>query len=396
MTSSSPILIVGGGIGGLAAACLFGQNAIPVIVFEQRSFETLETGAGLQLSPNATRILYGLGIGPEVRARAHEPTRLHIQSLEPSWGQSRITSMDFSACETTYGFPYWTIRRWDLHQILYQHVRSLPSVTLCPEHTCEAFTIQGNMAEIIAQTPSGKSTFTGHMIIGADGVHSRVRQWIYGTTGIRPSGMCAFRYVLSAPNLPEPWTTDSGLWLSPQGHIVHYPLGMKKDINVVAVQKNPISLHSSHNLERWIRKVPEGLSWLSEFLKPDTLWQPYTLYTPTQKAPYWGDPHRRAFLLGDSAHPIFPFLAQGAALALEDAHALFQSFHRSSGNPSRFFAHYTKVRGPRTHFIRGRTLFTGHMYHMPSILTPFRNLGLSLLGSKGLQGLQRPIYGFKN
>src|SRR5579883_1997844 len=118
MTSSSPILIVGGGIGGLAAACLFGQNAIPVIVFEQRSFETLETGAGLQLSPNATRILYGLGIGPEVRARAHEPTRLHIQSLEPSWGQSRITSMDFSACETTYGFPYWTIRRWDLHQIL--------------------------------------------------------------------------------------------------------------------------------------------------------------------------------------------------------------------------------------------------------------------------------------
>jgi salicylate hydroxylase len=391
---SKPILISGGGIGGLATACFLGQKGFPVLVFEQRSFDNLEIGLGLQLSPNATRILHMLGLDATEKFSAHQPKALHIHTLKRLQSH-QLASLNFPHGAQNDTFPYWTLRRSELHRRLYAYACTLPSVTLYGEHIYTQFTVQGKEIQLTTLSSHGETSHEGQLLIGADGIHSPIRHHLSPLHTLSPSGMCAFRRVVSSTHIPDIWRENAGLWLSPNGHIVHYPLDETGTLNIVVVQKNrKYTVGKSPFSEKWLVDLPKPLHWLSTFTATPEGWQPHPLYISSQRAPFWGDSVRRTLLLGDSAHPILPFLAQGAGLALEDAYALSLSFAETRGNMPDLFLRYTQARHIRTQFIQAQTRFIGHMYHLPSFLTPFRNCALRVLGSYIIPRLQNPIYSY--
>lgn len=365
------VLIAGGGIGGLASAIALGRCGIETSVLERSSF-TEETGAGIQLGPNATRALKTLGVLEAIEPFAFRPEAI---SIHDGISGRRLASVPLGKrAEQRYGAPYLTLHRADLHAGLRKGAQGLTTVQLRPNFAVA--TIETQRDALIAKDAAGAAA-TGTSLIGADGLWSTVRSLVWPEASLRFTGATAWRALVPRRGLPSPFDAPVvGLWLGPRAHLVHYPVRGGDDLNVVAVAEGGVGSQGwnqagdagalKSRFDRWAKDA-------RSLLERAAGWRSWSLYrlTPLRS---WSS--GAIALLGDAAHPVLPFLAQGAALAIEDALALAGSMEACPGDPSAAFRRYEALRRPRAAQVQRLSQRFGRIYHLGGPMRLVRNLVL--------------------
>lgn len=393
---TEPVLVAGGGIGGLAAAHALARQGVSVILVEQaQAFG--EVGAGLQLGPNAVRVLEDWGLGQALHACAAFPEEICARDAHSArqLGRLRLGPV----IRARYGMPYATVHRVDLHSLLLDAVRTHPGVQL---HLGERVAAYDEHADGIRLTLESEQVLHGQALLGCDGLWSRVRHQMLGAEPVRASGHLAYRGLVPTdelpPSLSRPVVT---VWLGPRLHVVHYPVRSGEFFNVVAVVEGVLGhghggevgsdpqswTHQAHahDLRRALGPACGDLIGMIEAVPEWKLW------ALNDRPPVTG-PHEhaqgRVALLGDAAHPLRPYLAQGAAMAIEDAWTigrLVAMEHRAGrqaiGWPGVFEA-FARTRWARNAQVQQRSARNGSIFHADGLLRLGRNLSLALLGER--------------
>lgn len=387
MTHPLPVLIAGGGIGGLATAIALDREDVQTQVLERSAFDN-EAGAGIQLGPNATRILQPLGVLDELLPKTFRPKAVWL--FDGVSGRKLATVPLGETAERRYGAPYVTAHRADLHGALRTVAANASHVTLTPDFTVAGIEDGGG----VRVAGLDGSRLRGSALVGADGIWSTVREWVAPEARLSFTGATAFRSLLPLGALPSPFSAPVvGLWLGPRTHLVHYPVRGGEALNVVAVTE------SGRNEEGWNRSAETEtvLANFSRWCAParDLLeraqnWRAWSLFQLSQ-LPHW---HRDAVvLLGDAAHPILPYLAQGAALAIEDAAALADLVGAARDRPERAFRAYEATRRARADRVRRTSRRLGRAYHIgDEILGDMARIARNAI--LGLRGEDATLRGF--
>ncbi len=387
------IIIVGAGIGGLTAALALAAHGHSVKIIEQRT-NLAEPGAGLQLSPNVSRLLINLGFENALERLATEPRRSIIRNSRTGQIISEMTQGP--QMRRRFGAPYWVIHRSDLHATLLDAARTCPNLILKVGRSIQSIEQDDNSAAItITSTSGSQETLTADIIIGADGVWSKTRKAVGDPRAAAYTGYVAWRAVVPKEAAPEALAgNETGLWLGPRYHIVHYPVSSGRKINIVAVErrKKPVDgwtapgngtelLHSlGHSISPELRTL---LACPEEWL----LWSLCDL--PARKLA-----HGRIALIGDAAHPVLPFLAQGAAMAIEDAILLSSLLAADVDNPRQALTRYENERLTRVQRIQKEARKNGRIYHAGSLVAAGRNFILKRLGPQGMMDRYAWLYGW--
>jgi salicylate hydroxylase len=372
----NPILIAGGGIGGLTTALALARIGQPSILIEQRT-RIDEVGAGIQLSPNASRILIELGLGPALAKVVAEPQWLKIHSGKSG---KRLGGMPLGdAMQSRYGAPYWTIHRADLQTILLDAVRGSDHIRLAFGRTVAA--IEENSAASVTircDSQSASERVTGKALIGADGIWSNVARLMGDPSKPEFHRHIAWRGLVAKKDWPADLAADETvLWLGPGAHLVHYPIRRGEFINLVAVTSDP------DNQPGWSRAGEPSVlqkrfaSWHPDAVRAIKAAQDWTIWSLYDRSPRstWTD--NRVVLLGDAAHPVLPFLAQGGALAIEDANVLRDALSKNAENPIDAFVAYAEIRKQRSSKIQAAARRNGDIYHLRWPLSIGRDLAMS-------------------
>ncbi len=372
----TPILIAGAGIGGLTLALALARAGQASIVVEQRT-RIDEVGAGIQLSPNASRILIELGLENAVLKAAATPNNLTIRSSKSG---RVLASMPLGAAmQTTYGAPYLTIHRADLQMILLDAVRGSDFARLAFGRSVSA--IRENGADRVAidcESASTVETVTGKALVGADGLWSNVAGLMGDRTRPEFHRHIAWRGVVSRHDWPRSLAADeTGLWLGRGAHLVHYPIRGGELINLVAVTSD------RENEPGWSRHGDA-----SKIMKRFSAWHPHvqeaiaavgdwTIWSLFDRPPRPVWTHNRVTLMGDAAHPVLPFLAQGGALAIEDAKVLASELGTRPHDPASAFGRYEQQRKARSAKVQAAARQNGDIYHLGWPLSLARDLAMS-------------------
>jgi 2-polyprenyl-6-methoxyphenol hydroxylase-like FAD-dependent oxidoreductase len=384
MAQTSPILISGGGIGGLAAALLLAQDGHPVTVFEQA--ETFgEIGAGIQLGPNIFKMFSYLGLTESINKVAFFPPGLGMNDVRTGEKVVRVPLGDLA--RATYGFPYGVIYRADLHQVFLDACRAQSNVTLRTSAKVESF---AQSADAVSVTLASGEVVAGRALLGADGMWSRIREAVVGDGKPRVSGHIAYRAVLKREDVPEHlWSDDVTLWGGEKTHLVHYPLRRGELFNLVAV------FHSNKYDEGWNtfgdtselnERFADACPQVKELLAKIETWKMWVL-CDREPVKNWTD--RRITLLGDAAHPMLQYLAQGAGQAIEDAVVLREALRFTHGDIEAAFQKYQKARYLRTGRVQLTARFYGDIYHAAGVQRELRNqMFQSGTESAGFAGLK--------
>jgi 3-hydroxybenzoate 6-monooxygenase len=389
-THATPILIAGGGIGGLAAALVLGRMGRTVEVFEQA--DTFgEVGAGIQIGPNVFRMFAHLGLSDAMAQVAYFPESLQMRDVRT--GEPVVKVNVGSTSRATYGFPYGVIYRTDLHDVLMQACQALPNIGLQVKSRVVGFTQDAH--GVRAHLADG-SERAGVALIGADGLWSRVREAIVGDGKPRVSGHVAYRAVLPAPEVPPHlFSPDVVLWGGEKTHLVHYPLRRGELFNLVAV------FHSDRYEEGWNafgdtaelnERFERAVPPVKELLGKINTWKMWVL-CDREPVANWSD--GRVTLLGDAAHPMLQYLAQGACMAIEDAVTLGGALRASGGDFAVAFGRYQHARYLRTGRVQLTARFYGEIYHASGVMRELRNRmfqsGSESAGFVGLKWLYEGI-----
>jgi len=363
------VLIAGGGIGGLAAAIALGRRGIETEILERSQF-TEETGAGIQLGPNATRALAALGVLDAIEPHAFRPEAIVIYD---GISGRKLSSMPLGKhAEQRYGAPYLTLHRADLHAGLRAVAQSLAPAVLRPGFELTAIDAQGG--DVVALAVDG-SEAEGASLIGADGLWSTVRPLISPAASLRFTGASAWRARLPRGNLPPPFDAPVvGLWLGPGTHIVHYPVRGGGDLNVVAITEGGAERQGWNQPGGAETLLASFTRWTKDsksLLERAEGWRSWSLFRLAPLRSWSAGP---IALLGDAAHPVLPFLAQGAALAIEDAVTLAACIEAWPGDPPAAFRRYEELRRPRVARVQRLSRRYGWLYHVRGPLRPARNL----------------------
>jgi 2-polyprenyl-6-methoxyphenol hydroxylase-like FAD-dependent oxidoreductase len=366
------ILIAGGGIGGLAAALALAQKGIPSLVLE-RAAELGEIGAGIQLGPNAFHCFDRLGVGEAARGMAVYIDQLRLMD---ALADGEITHIDLGeAFRRRFGNPYGVVHRGDLHGVLLKGCRDHALIALRTSADVQGYDQDGG--GVVAQLANGESV-AGAALIGADGLWSNVRRQVTADGAPRVSGHTTYRSVIPTERMPEDlrWNAAT-LWAGPKCHIVHYPLSGWKVFNLVVTYHNdapepvagkPVSVEEvrrgfTHVCARAQSIISHGRDW--------RLWV-LCDREPTDK---WID--GRVALLGDAAHPMLQYMAQGACMAMEDAVCLADSLARTDTLESGLLA-YRDRRVLRTTRLQLTSRAVGdHVYHPSGPHAALRNALMS-------------------
>jgi len=397
MRSHLPIFIAGGGIGGLTAAIILAQNGLDVHIFEQ-SGEFSEIGAGLQLSPNAMQIFEAIKLSGEISAVGFEPDFAALRHYQT--GRPYLKTALKSICRSRYGAPYIHIHRADLQQVLLGAAKSA-GVTFHMNACVKGY--EQSPEDITLQTD--KSSFKGRLVIGADGIKSAISTQISAEKDSlhtpRFTGQIAWRGIIQASALPSGLLPlAANVWMGPGKHFVAYYLRGGTLINFIVVEER-----DDWTDENWsLKGEPSKL--ITAFKGWDA---PVTALIEACKTPYiWGLFDRppcehwqdgRAVLLGDAAHPMLPFMAQGAAMAIEDAWVLSHKIltaQSSDNNLLKALGQYADSRRPRTAHLQKISRSNAKMFHESRPAAKlFRGAKLSLAQSiPALQHMKLgPIYG---
>jgi len=377
------VLIAGGGIGGLAASIALGRRGIEAEVLERSSFAE-ETGAGIQLGPNATGALAGLGVLDAVEPHAFRPEAICI--FDGLSGRRLTTVPLGSNAEQRYGAPYLTLHRADLHAALRMAAQGLAGVTLTAGF--EVAAIDTTTGDVSARSADGRKA-KGQSLIGADGLWSAVRACMAPASRLRFTGATAWRAILPRDGLAAPFDAPIvGLWLGPGTHLVHYPVRAGAELNVVAVTESGAERQGWNQAASPQALLADFTRWSKDsksLLECAPSWRSWSLYRLTHLG-HWST--GSIALLGDAAHPVLPFLAQGAALAIEDAVRLTGCMAAAPGDPASAFRRYEMLRRPRASRIQRLSRRYGRLYHLRGPLRLARNLILERRGEQqALRGL---------
>ena len=381
-------VIAGGGIGGLAAALSASRAGWEVRLFE-RAAAFSEVGAGIQLGPNVVRVLHGWGLEAELAAVAAFPGRLQVRSIDS--GQLLGELPLGGAMVQRYGAPYATVHRADLQALLLKAVRQHTDATLVLDHALLSF--RQNAAAVVVQAGTGPE-IECDALIGADGLWSTVRQQLLGDGLPQRTGYMAFRAMAAQALLPEPLRSQRiTVWLGPQMHVVHYPVCSGEWLNVVVIVRGELPDEadpwnhgvSASDLDDLNRVLVGSCSALRDLLNTLGGWQRWAL---RDRPPMQGAHQHavgRVALLGDAAHPMLPYLAQGAGMAIEDAAGLGQAL--AQGLDPAFevplvLQRYALNRWQRNARVQARALRNGQIFHADGLLRWGRDASLKLLGER--------------
>ena len=388
--TSDRVLIAGAGIGGLTAALALARQGIEVTVFEQA--EALqEAGAGIQLSANAVRVLVELGLAERLEPAIVEPTAVRLRA--GSSGRD-IAIMPLGAASLKrYGAPYWVVHRADLQAALIAAVAAEPRITLTLGTRVDHFWIGVTRVRAIVNRGGSSTDHDGSALIGADGLWSRLRALLGDDAEPRFAGRTAFRAVVPAAQLQDRDPVVN-LWIGPGGHLVHYPIRGGAAVNVVAVTADrwrSYSWSTGADRDEVLRRFPSS-AWAPaarQVLMAPERWQKWALY---DRAPstLWG--HGPVTLLGDAAHPMLPFLAQGAAMAIEDAAVLAREIARSPGDRVAALRNYEAARQLRTARVQRAARRNDFRYHLRQPAASVRDAVLRALGGERLLAQYDWIY----
>ena len=377
-SSAGPVLIAGGGIGGLAAALGLAQKGIRSLLFEKAAVLG-EIGAGIQLGPNAFHAFDYLGVGEAARGMAVYIDQLRLMDALTA---EEITHIDLrDNFRTRFGNPYAVVHRGDLHGVLLRACREHELIELRVSSQVAGYDQDGS--SVTVRLASGES-ITGSLLIGADGLWSNIRAQVAGDGPPRVSGHTTYRSVIPTDEMPEDlrWNAAT-LWAGPKCHIVHYPLSGWKVFNLVVTYHNdapepvagkPVSdaevMHGfAHVHERARDIIRHGSNW--------KLW----VLCDRDPVERWID--GRVVLLGDAAHPMMQYFAQGACMALEDAVCLSHMLAAYSSDTARALEAYRARRFARTARVQLLSRAIGeHIYHPAGDHAHLRNAIMSAKSSQ--------------
>jgi len=370
--SEPPILIAGAGIGGLAAALALSQIGRPTVVFE-RTEAAREIGAGIQLSPNACAALKALGVLEAVRGRSFEPEALEIR--DGVSGALLAREPAGAHFETYFGAPYLQIRRADLHNVLMQ--AALDSGVLILGGSCVT-TFESSPKAVRVDLAHGEPV-SGSALIGADGLGSTVREGLFGAERARFTGQIAYRALVPREDVDSRLVAPvAGVWLGARQHFVHYYVAGGAAINVVGVVEG-----AEPGLESWAREAADEAlkeafkDWAAPVRQLCAAAQSTRCWPLFDRRPLttWG--RQNVTLLGDACHPMLPFLAQGAAMALEDAVTLARCVGDAGTDIPLAFKRYQGLRKPRTSRVQAAARRNARLFHLPTALMR-KGLGAAL------------------
>jgi salicylate hydroxylase len=358
------ILVAGAGIGGLTAALALLKRGFDVDVYEQAR-ELKEIGAGLQLSANGNRVLYALGVGDELERLACEATGKEVRL----WNTGQTWKLFDLGVESVarYGFPYFTVYRPDLLEMLAQAVRRAKPDAVHLGARCTGCVQDGG--RVILRFEGGEAA--GDALVGADGVHSRVRQALFGADAPEFTGIVAWRGTIPMSRLPGHMRRLVGTnWIGPGAHVVHYPVHGGEYMNFVgAVERNDWRVESwtaqgttaecandfrgwHEDVHRMIDNIATPFKWALMGRPPMTRWTV-----------------GRATLLGDACHPTLPMLAQGAVMAIEDGFILARAL-AAYADVETALTRYQSARQDRTRRVVLGSADNAKRFHNPALADP--------------------------
>lgn len=383
--ATAQMLIAGGGIGGAAAALACARAGCAVQVFE-RVPALAEFGAGIQLGPNVMRVLHGWGLAPALHAVVAYPTRLQLRDAHSGavLGQLPLGA----AMQQRYGAPYVTIHRADLLAVLHQAACQEPQVQW---HLNHSVTGAAQLADAVTLQLEGGAGVRGDVALGADGLYSLMREAVQPSGPPREPGHLAYRALVRQTDLPAALRSDQvTVWMGPRLHLVHYPVQAGRALNVVAIVQGRAPADAqgwdhaatAAQLQASLGAVCAPIQDLLHAASAHANWR---LWVLRDRPPLSGPQalaHGRIALLGDAAHPMRPYLAQGAGMAIEDAAALAQALQLAHlPMPERLQA-YAQARWQRCARVQARSVRNGEIFHAQGLLRQGRNLALRLLGQR--------------
>lgn len=388
------VLVAGAGIAGLGAALALARRGFAVTLVE-RSTRFEEAGAGLQLSPNASRVLVELGVGPSLARHAVAPDRLDIRGLRDA---RLIGSMPLGAtARERYGAPFWVARRADLQTVLLDAVRALPSVRLLVGREIAGVEETGGRVRLRTRTEAGQEeALEGIALVGADGLRSRVRPLVLREADPVFSGYEAWRALLPAERAAGLIATDAvGLWLGQDAHLVHYPVGRERALNLVLVRRARAPREGwsapgdPADLAPLLTNAAEPLRALIGAVDAWQVWSLHDRPAPKRLA------RGRLALAGDAGHPVLPFLAQGGALAIEDAAILAACLAAAPDDPVAALRAYSRARTKRVARVRAAARANARSYHLRWPLTLARDAVIRALGPERMLARYDWLYGWR-
>lgn len=384
------VLIAGGGIGGLATALALAKRNIPSCVLERRSAFS-EEGAGIQLGPNGTRILKDIGAFDILQSSAAAPDALQVRDAVTGRALTRLPLGPWLA--ERHGSPYWSAHRQDLHAALLSAARAQPLIQLVTGAAIESATHSASGATV---SLAGGDVLDGQAVIGADGLWSSLRASVFHEASPHPSGKSAYRTVVPAASLPDGLTVnDVHIWLTEGAHVVHYPVRAGTEHAFVIILEEPHTAvgWSSPVEAAFVRARAQRLApSLRTLLEAGRSWRMWSLHELSMPRSWV---QGRIALLGDAAHPVLPFLAQGAVLALEDASVLADELAHADGSPASALERYQDRRRARALRVQAASQRNGRVYHLSGFLAAARDQVLATTPPALLMRQYDWLYGWR-
>jgi salicylate hydroxylase len=395
LASARHVIVAGAGIAGLTAALALARAGLRVTVLEQAA-KLEETGAGIQLSPNASRVLIGLGLQERLAPSVMTPQAIRVMAGGSGREIVRIPLGD--EAERRYGAPYWTIRRGDLQSALYGAAQTAQDVTLKLGTRLDDFVAHVNGVTVQARSGRQVVDERGVALIGADGIWSSVSKQLGKQRAPRFRHRTAWRALVPAEAMPAEFREPIvHLWLGHDAHLVHYPVKAGRLINIVGI------VHDRWNETGW-STAGERAEILRHFARwswadnvraliaiPDQ-WLKWALYD--RKAPFRGGVGP-VTLIGDAAHPMLPFLAQGAGMAIEDAAVLADMLGKYFDDPVDALRAYEGARRLRTARAQQVSRSQARIYGRSGPEAMIRNFGMRLIGGEKLRARYDWLYNWQ-
>ena len=399
MAASRTIFVAGAGIGGLTASLALAARGFRVVVLEKAE-RLEEIGAGVQLSPNASRVLVALGLQSRLAARAVSADTISLMSVQSNGEVARLPLGQTAAvCNDA---PYWVVHRADLQAALQAEVKEHHDIELRLGCQFEDVATHAKGLTVVQRNGMRRQQDLALALIGADGIWSAVRHHLFPELQPQFSGLIAWRGTLDASQLPREYASRGvQVWMGPNAHLVAYPISGARQINIVAVvpgawNRPGWSAVGDGNELRSALATPKWPAAARMMITAVDDWRRFALFTVPDSGEWT---QGSIALLGDSAHAMLPFAAQGAGMAIEDAAVLARCLAeaQSDGGPaiSAALERYARERRPRVARVQRTAKRNGMIYHLGGPAALARDVAIKAIGGSRLIARQGWIYNWR-